>query len=222
MPLEPRRVGDLAVLDRHVEIGAHDDALALQVEPPRSSSASRDPCVSSFLQEARARSRPSCPAVMPKCSNSLGAGAEAPKSLMPTNCRCRRSSRSQPCRRRPRRRRAAPSPAPARGSFPAGREQLQHGIDTTAACTPSLASVSAASTARPTSEPVASSVTSRLPSGSRQHVGALGAQVLGRRRLAQRSAPPAASAPGWTAFASCCSASSQHSAVSTASAGRNT
>ena len=36
-PLQPRRVGDLAVLDRHVEIGAHQHALALDVEPGRRS-----------------------------------------------------------------------------------------------------------------------------------------------------------------------------------------
>ena len=34
-PLEPRRVGDLAVRHGHVEIGADDDALALQIEPGR-------------------------------------------------------------------------------------------------------------------------------------------------------------------------------------------
>ena len=30
-PLQPRRVGDLAVLHRHVEVGAHEHALALEV-----------------------------------------------------------------------------------------------------------------------------------------------------------------------------------------------
>ena len=34
--LQPRRVGHLAVLDRHVEIGAHEHALALDVERRRS------------------------------------------------------------------------------------------------------------------------------------------------------------------------------------------
>src|SRR6516162_8264823 len=106
--------------------------------------------------------------VMPKCGKSSSPGADAPKPVMPIKAPRGPSQRSQPNW-------TAASTA-TRGAEPrtalwyssgACSKSSQHGIDTTAARTPSLASASRAAIATETSEPVASRVTWRRPSASR-------------------------------------------------------
>ena len=100
-------------------------------------------------------------------------------------------------------------------------EQLEARNDTTAASIPLFARRSAAAAASPTSEPVAISVTSRLPLGLAQDIAALGGLVLGRAVCAG-SAPPVAIKASTEGVSVAWIAISQHSAVSTPSAGRST
>ena len=212
----------------------------------RASLAWRAPQVE-VLQKSSNRPAPCAVAARPT-SESLGWGAipaYAPlRQWRLALCRSARKAwgrgprrRSRPCRRRrlsrpatapspapppPPRPRAAPCPAPLAIGNGLAANSSQHGIDTTAASMPSLASRPRASTARPTSEPVARMVTSRaLPAVSARTYAPLAqrfSSVWAVRRFAtdcRVSASNDGASPERTA-------SSQHSAVSTPSAGRNT
>ena len=89
---EPRHIGHPAVFDRNVEIGANENPLARDVDVGCGLELveMHQPLATLFAVSA------TLDGVMPKCSYSLAAGAEAPKPSMPMNAPRSPSQRSQP------------------------------------------------------------------------------------------------------------------------------
>src|SRR5690606_20954928 len=81
--LEPRRVRDLAILQGHVEIDAHEHALVRDVNGVRRLQLVEIHQVRSEEFTSSRAASAIFAGVMPKCSKSFAAGADAPKPLMP-------------------------------------------------------------------------------------------------------------------------------------------